>query len=234
MFFELISQWIFNLLLMFGYVSSSNAFPPPLTSEEEEKYLLLFEQGDEQARRILIEHNLRLVAHIAKKYGDENTMDDLISIGSIGLIKGINTFNKSKSTKLSAYISRCIENEVLMYLRSNKKRMGDVSLDECIGVDKEGNNMTYSDILPADTRDIAEDVWARLESGRLIHVMKRCLTPDEIKILCYRYGLAGVQKKTQREIAASLGISRSYVSRIEKRCLKKLYNEMNQKDDDLE
>ncbi len=227
MFFELVSQWIFNILLMFGYVSSANTFPPALTPEEEQKYLFLFEKGDENARRILIERNLRLVAHIAKKYGDDNTTDDLISIGSIGLIKGVNTFNKSKSAKLSAYISRCIENEVLMYLRSNKKRQGDVSLDECIGVDKEGNNMTYSDILPADTRDMAEEIWAKLECGKLGNVMKRCLSPDEVKILCWRYGLGGTEKKTQREIAAELGISRSYVSRIEKRCLKKLKSEMS-------
>ena len=229
MIFDIVSQWIFNILMMFGYVSSSNAFPPPLSPAEEEKYLKLYESGDQKARQMLIEHNLRLVAHIAKKYGDENTTDDLISIGSIGLIKGINTYNKDKSTKLSAYISKCIENEVLMYLRSNKKRINDVSIDDCIGTDKEGNIMTYGDILPADSRDIAEDIWSKIESGKLINAMKRCLTQDEIKIMCERYGIGGISKKPQRVIAKELGISRSYVSRIEKRCLKKLYNEMTKK-----
>lgn len=229
MIFDILSQWIFNILMMFGYVSSSNTFPPPLTPKEEEKYLKLYEAGDTHARQILIEHNLRLVAHIAKKYGDDNTTDDLISIGTIGLIKGINTYNTKKSTKLSAYISRCIENEVLMYLRSNKKRMNDVSLDESIGTDKEGNNMTYGDILPADMRDIAEEIWSKIESSKLVNAMKRCLTQDEIKIMCQRYGLAGTAKKPQREIAKELGISRSYVSRIETKCLKKLYNEMTKK-----
>jgi len=231
MIIDILSQWIFNILMMFGYVSSSNTFPPPLTPKEEEKYLKLYENGDTHARQMLIEHNLRLVAHIAKKYGDDNTTDDLISIGTIGLIKGINTYNTSKSSKLSSYISRCIENEVLMYLRSNKKRMNDVSLDETIGTDKEGNNMTYGDILPADMRDIADDIWSKIESGKLVNAMKRCLSEDEIKIMCQRYGIAGVSKRPQREIAKDLGISRSYVSRIEKKCLKKLYNEMTGKTD---
>lgn len=226
MFFELLSQWIFNILMMFGYVSSSNAFPPALSAEDEDKYLKLLEKGDENARRILIEHNLRLVAHIAKKYGDDTTAEDLISIGTIGLIKGIDTYDAEKCKKLSAYISRCIENEVLMYLRSNKKRMNDVSIDDTIGTDKEGNSMTYGDILPSESRDIAEEIWSKIESGKLLNAMKRCLTPDETKIMCERYGIAGTQKKPQREIAAQLGISRSYVSRIEKRCLKKLYDEM--------
>lgn len=226
MFFELISQWIFNILLMFGYVSKPNAFPPALSAEDEAKYLKKLADGDKNARKILIEHNLRLVAHIAKKYGDETSMDDLISIGTIGLIKGIDTFNNSKSAKLSAYISKCIENEVRMHLRSNKKRANDVSLDDCIGTDKEGNAMTYADILPAESVDIADDIWARIESAKLSGAMKRCLSPDEIKIMCKRYGIGGVTKITQREIAKELGISRSYVSRIEKKCLKKLYDEL--------
>jgi len=159
-------------------------------------------------------------------------MDDLISIGTIGLIKGIDTFNNSKSTKLSAYISKCIENEVRMYLRSNKKRANDVSLDDSIGTDKEGNNMTYADILPAEATDIAESIWARIESGKLSGAMKRCLTPDEIKIMCLRYGIGGVSRITQREIAKEMGISRSYVSRIEKRCLKKLRDELQKPSDE--
>lgn len=227
MIFGLICDWIFNILVMFGYVSKPNAFPAALSPEEEAKYLKKFSQGDFNARKILIEHNLRLVAHIAKKYGDESSIDDLISIGTIGLIKGIDTYNSSKNAKLSAYISKCIENEVRMFLRSNKKRANDVSLDDSIGTDKEGNTMTYQDILPADTRDMAESTWAKIESKKLASAMKRCLTPEEIKIMCKRHGILGVRRTTQREIAKELGISRSYVSRIEKRCMKKLRDELN-------
>ncbi len=222
MLFELISQWIFQVLFMFGYVSKPSAFPKALTPKEEAMYLEKLALGDSEARKILIEHNLRLVAHIAKKYGDETTADDLISIGTIGLIKGIDTYNTERRVKLSAYISKCIENEVRMYLRSNKKRLNDVSLEDSIGTDKEGNNMTYADILPADTRDICDSIWTKLESAKLADAMKGCLSEDEIKIICMRYGLCDTKKQTQKEIASQLGISRSYVSRIEKRCLKKL------------
>lgn len=220
-------EWIQTVLVLVGYVSGSAAFPKPLSVEEEAKYLHDYMNGDTNAKNILIEHNLRLVAHIAKKYSDDNSLEDLISIGTIGLIKGINTFNPDKNHRLSSYIARCIENEILMVLRSNKKLQKEISIDESIGTDREGNNMTFSDILPADSADISDIIFEKLESKKLYQAMKKVLTPNEINIICWRYGLNNSQKKTQKEIADILGISRSYVSRIEKRCIEKLSNELS-------
>lgn len=222
MFFE----WIQTVLILAGYVSGSAAFPKPLSAEEEQKYLAEYAKGSERAKNILIERNLRLVAHIAKKYADERTMEDLISIGTIGLIKGINTFRPEKNSKLSAYISRCIENEVLMYMRSAKKLQYEISIDESIGVDREGNNMTFSDILTSDETDISELISGKLEAQKLHRAMKKVLSVNEMNILSWRYGLGGQKRKTQREVADILGISRSYVSRIEKKCLEKLAAEL--------
>ena len=198
-------------------------FPKPLNKSEEKKYLDLYAKGDESAKNVLIEHNLRLVAHIAKKYADEKNLEDLISIGTIGLIKGINTFNPEKNSRLSTYISRCIENEVLMVMRSSKKLQNEISIDESIGTDREGNNMTFSDILTCDSTDIADLISGKLEAQKLYNAMKKILAPTEINILCWRYGLGNQPKKTQKEIADILGISRSYVSRIEKKCLERLF-----------
>ena len=224
--FDIVSKWIFDLLLFAGYICGNNAFPPALSSDEEKRYLELCKSGDESARQILIEHNLRLVAHIAKKYADDTNLEDYISIGTIGLIKGIDTYDIKKECRLSPYISRCIENELLMTLRSNKKRKSDISIDDTIGVDKEGNSLALSDVLPSKSPDIADEIWAEIEANNLKKAMKKCLTQNEILILCERYALGGSKKKTQREIAKKLGISRSYVSRIEKRCLRKLYDEL--------
>ena len=217
-----------NIMLLLGFVGGGSSFPKPLSSEEEAKYIDLMEKGDERAKNILIEHNLRLVAHIAKKYATESNFDDLVSTGTIGLIKGINTFDKTKTSKLTTYIARCIENEVLMVLRASKKSAGDVSLEECIGVDKEGNNMTFSDVLPADTDDISDIIALKIDIKKLYKAMDNVLSPDEKKILFWRYGLGKEKKRTQREIAKSLGISRSYVSRIEKRAIKKLSAEIEE------
>ncbi len=222
--FELIISMFSQVLYLSGYITRSDSFPPALSPEEEEKYLNRLKEGDNDARRILIEHNLRLVAHIVKKYSDDNNAEDFISIGTIGLIKGIDTYDFEKNKKLSSYISRCIENEILMALRRDKKRSGEVSLDEAIGSDKDGNSLTLSELIPAETEDIADILWARLEEKKLYSAMKSCLTPTEIEILNKRYGLLNKERKTQQEVASELGISRSYVSRIEKRCLKKLYN----------
>lgn len=208
-------------MVFLGFVGG-NTFPKPLPKKEEEEYIRRFSEGDENAKNILIEHNLRLVAHIAKKYAKEGNFDDLVSIGTIGLIKGINTFNPKKASKLTTYISRCIENEVLMALRLSKKTAGEVSLDETIGTDKEGNNMTFSDILAGDDEDIADEIALRVNIKRLYAEMEEVLTENERKILCWRYGLGLKKKKTQHEISKILGISRSYVSRIEKRAIKKL------------
>lgn len=226
--FGIFFEWIQTVLILAGYVSGNATFPKPLTSAEEKKYLELYAEGDEGAKNILIEHNLRLVAHIAKKYADEKTLEDLISIGTIGLIKGVNTFNPKKNSKLSTYISRCIENEVLMFLRSSKKQQSEVSLDDSIGTDREGNNMTFSDVLTADTAEISDIIFSKLESQKLYKAMKKVLNKNEISILCWRYGLGNQNKKTQKEIADILGISRSYVSRIEKKCLEKLLAELKE------
>ena len=221
-------DWFNTVLILTGYVTGSAAFPNPLTAKEEREYIEKYANGDENARNILIERNLRLVAHIAKKYGDESNLEDFISIGTVGLIKGIDTYDFSKKTRLCPYVSRCIENEILMTLRSGKKRRADVSIDDTIGVDKEGNSLTLSDILPADNADIADELWTKTEIVKLRKAMKKVLTENEIYIICKRYGLGGEKALTQREIASKLGISRSYVSRIEKKCLKKLNAEMEQ------
>lgn len=225
--FELIISMFSQILYFSGYISRTDSFPPPLSPEEEKKYLELFKNGDLDARRILIEHNLRLVAHIVKKYSDENSAEDYISIGTIGLIKGIDTYDFEKNSKLSSYISRCIENEVRMVLRRKKKQINEVSIDDSVGTDKDGNSLTLSEILPADTEDIVDSIWAKLEEKKLYSAMCDVLTPTEIDILTKRYGLKNSKQKTQKEVAKELGISRSYVSRIEKKCLKKLYDKLN-------
>lgn len=222
LFAELFGGIIERILVMIGYVGGSSAFPMPLSIDEEREYLEKYRNGDMSARNILIEHNLRLVAHIAKKYSNERDNEDLISIGTIGLIKGINTFDPVKNTRLAAYVARCVENEILMVLRSNKKLSGEVSIDECIGTDKDGNAMTFADILPAEDADAVDIVSDKIEAQKLYEAMKAVLKPSEIEILCYRYGLNNCRKKTQKEIAEAMGISRSYISRIEKKVIKKL------------
>lgn len=221
--FEALMNLINNLLFLIGYVSGNIAFPKPLTPEEEAACIEKMQKGDTEAKNMLIEHNLRLVAHIAKKYSGENNGEDLISIGTIGLIKGINTFNPEKNPKLATYIARCIENEVLMHMRTLKKQSCEVSIDESIGIDKEGNSMTFADILPADEEDIADMISLKCDADVLRSIMGKVLKKSEYDILCWRYGLDGMPRKTQREVAKILGISRSYVSRIEKKALGKLY-----------
>lgn len=213
---------------MCGYIINSNSFPQPLTREEEEKYLKEFAQGDEEARKILIERNLRLVAHIVKKYNNTGKdMDDLISIGTIGLIKAISTYDSKKGTRLATYASRCIDNEILMTIRSNKKTKMEYSLQEPIGRDKEGNEINLLDILGTDGEEVLNEVDLRLQTRKLYKAIDRCLKDREKVIIELRYGLIDGDCKTQREIAGLLGISRSYVSRIETRAIKKLLKEMN-------
>lgn len=211
-----------SLSLLVSYVSSRKAFPNPLQKEEEREYLQRMYRGDRCARDKLIEHNLRLVAHIAKKY--ENTgvdTDDLISIGSVGLIKGIKTFNPRKKARLATYAARCIENEILMYLRRIKKKKREVYLYQPIGSDKEGNEITLVDVLGTDGDIIAREVELSIEEETLYKKIHH-LNKREAKVICMRYGLIDGQIKTQREIAKKLGISRSYVSRIEKKAVEKL------------
>ncbi|TEB06621.1 RNA polymerase sigma-28 factor precursor [Pelotomaculum schinkii] len=213
-----------GLMLLVSYIAN-NTFPQPLSEQEEAKYLKLLNQGDEGARNVLTERNLRLVAHIVKKFdstGEDS--DDLISIGTIGLIKAINTFNPGKGTRLATYAARCIENEILMHLRYTKKMRAEVSLYDPIGVDKEGNEITLIDILGTHSEVVAETVENKFEQKRLREKVQH-LTRREKKVLELRFGLEDGARKTQREIARSLGISRSYVSRIEKRALSKLTKE---------
>lgn len=219
---NVVFEWLQTVVMMAGYVSGNATFPAALSREEEEKYLKQYAEGDEHAKNILIEHNLRLVAHIAKKYCDDRNAEDLISLGTIGLIKGINTYKMDKNKKLSSYISRCIENEVLMYLRSIRRQKNEVYIDECMGTDKDGNNMTLADILPSSDEDIADVVADNIETRKLHKILRDTLTQTEYTIIVQRYGLFGTKKRTQQEIADSLGISRSYVSRIEKKCLIKI------------
>lgn len=217
--------YFFKESLFFMSYVKNQAFPNPLSSEEEAKQLQLMAEGSHDARNTLIEHNLRLVAHIVKKF--ENTkedFEDLISIGTIGLIKGIESYSTGKGTKLATYAARCIENEILMHLRSTKKTNKDVSLQDPIGHDKEGNELNLLDILQADVQDIVEEIQLHMELEKIKDFIT-VLDEREKEVIIFRYGLNQTEEKTQREIAKELGISRSYVSRIEKRALMKIFHE---------
>lgn len=215
-----------GLMLVAAYISN-NVFPQPLPAPEEARLLGRMAEGDSDARNILVEHNLRLVAHIVKKFDNTGEdSDDLISIGTIGLIKAINTFDIDKKTRLATYAARCIENEILMHLRSIKKTRGEVMLYDPIGSDKEGNEITLLDILGTDPELVVGRVEANIERERLRRTLQR-LNRREKRILELRYGLLDGIRQTQREISKSLGISRSYVSRIEKRALTKLQQQLS-------
>lgn len=219
------SQIIFGV----GYIQSSNLFPEPLAPEEEKACLERMKNGDEEARNILIERNLRLVAHIAKKYASTNIeQDDLISIGSIGLIKGINSFDVEKNFKLATYVAKCIENEILMYLRSNKKRAYDVYLNEPIGKDKDDNEVTLQEVLENNERNVEDEVDLKFKVKSLYEKMKKTLKDREKLIIELRFGLNGKRPKTQKEIAKMMNISRSYVSRIESKAIGKLAKEIKE------
>lgn len=213
---------IFSSMLYTLRLGSGGSFPKPLTAEEERHYLERASQGDLEARNILIERNLRLVAHIMKKYYAQTAdQEDLISIGTIGLIKGISTFDCSKGARLATYAARCVENEILMYFRSQKKTASDVSLSEYIETGKDGNVLSLMEVVCSD-EDLFEDLSTREMHGKLRKAMKQCLSEREYLILALRYGMGGKQPLTQREVAQQCGISRSYVSRIEKKALQKL------------
>lgn len=198
-------------------------FKEPPSIIEEEKLLSRLKGGDMEARNALVECNMRLVAHIAKKYhSSDKDFDDIISIGTIGLIKAINTFDPSKGNRLVTYASKCIENEILMYFRSEKKKSREVSLYEPLGTDKDGNSISLLDIIESDSKDMLSEYATNEQLFCLFKNIEKLLTPFEFNIIKKRYGLFGEKETTQREIAAELGISRSYVSRIEKKCLEKL------------
>lgn len=222
----LMAQTIKDIIFLFGYIQSTNSFPQPLTAEEEQYYLERYKLGDEDAKNILVERNLRLVAHIVKKYSSGKDNDDLISIGTIGLIKAIVTYKGERGTRLATYAARCIENEILMTIRASKKIRSEVSIHEPIGVDREGNEISLIDILGSDGDAILDKVELKIQIKKLYQKMEGILKEREKLILELRYGLINGVCKTQREIAEMLGISRSYVSRIEKRAIRKLYKEL--------
>ena len=213
--------FISSAVFAVGYISNNQLFPEPLSQEEEKIYLQKLKEGDDEARNILIERNLRLVAHVCKKYASCRVeQDDLISIGTIGLIKGINSFKANKNVKLSTYVSRCIDNEILMYLRSTKKISAEVSLEDPIGKDKDDNTVTLQDVLENSERNIEEEVDLKIKIKKLYQKMKRVLKDREKLILELRFGLDGNKPKTQNQIADMMGISRSYVSRIETKAIR--------------
>ncbi len=212
-----------SLVFLISFVSESNSFPKPLSAKEEKLYIEKMENGDEEAKAKLIEHNLRLVAHIAKKYsGAIRDSEDLISLGTIGLIKGINSFDSSKGTRLVTYAARCIENEILMLMRSNKKSQGDVSLNDPVGCDKEGNQILLMDIIGTDEEDVIKEIDRKSQIKKLYRNISTQLDDRERDIIKMRYGLNDGNEMTQFEIAEIMGISRSYVSRIEKKAIGKL------------
>ena len=216
-------------LFVLGYISNNNIFPESLSVEEEKVYVQKMQNGDEEAKNILIEHNLRLVAHVCKKYNNTNIdQDDLISIGSIGLIKGINSYNPEKSIKLSTYISKCIDNEILMYLRSNKKTNSEVYLEDPIGKDKDDNTVRLGEVLENNDKPIEEEVDLKMKINKLYEKIKKVLKNRERTIIELRFGLNGKEPKTQKEIAKDMGISRSYVSRIETKAIGKLAREIKE------
>ena len=223
--FNKLLKKIFKDLYIFTAAYSNNIFPDPLSKEEEDEYVRLANLGDNEARNKLIEHNLRLVAHIVKKYDyRKDDMDDLISIGTIGLIKGIDSYSHKHGTRITTYCARCIENEILMYFRADKKNSKNISLNEQVGFDKDGNEITFLDILKTPKPDYAMDIHNK-ENISLLKDYFKVLNDREKEIIIKRYGLNGEDEITQKEIANKMGISRSYVSRIEKRALTKMLRE---------
>lgn len=224
-------KWLMKLGLKSDevyYIGGSEALPPPLSKEEEQVLLLKLPSGDQAARAILIERNLRLVVYIARKF--ENTginIEDLISIGTIGLIKAVNTFNPEKKIKLATYASRCIENEILMYLRRNNKIRSEVSFDEPLNIDWDGNELLLSDVLGTDDDIITKDIEANVDKKLLVKKTLEQLNEREKQIMELRFGLVGEEEKTQKDVADMMGISQSYISRLEKRIIKRLRKEFN-------
>ena len=218
-----------SAVIVLGYIQGNSLFPEPLSPEEETRYLEQMKQGDEEARNILIERNLRLVAHISKIYSTTNIdQDDLISIGSIGLIKAINSFDVAKNIRLATYAARCIDNEILMFIRTSKKTKAEVFLNESIGKDKDDNEITLLDVIEKEEMCIDDEVDLKFKIKELYNKMKQVLQEREINILNLRFGLNGIKPKTQHEIASMMGISRPYVSRIETKAINKLSEVMKE------
>ena len=230
MFFDFIGLLFSKIFFFTGLVQGKGTFPKPLSPQDEKKYLALAREGDKEAKEILIKHNMRLVAHVVKKYSGAAETDDLISVGSIGLIKAINTFQDGKGTALATYTARCIENEILMLLRSGKKHKNNVSLTDPVGTDKDGNELTLMDLLSEKEENVFAQVEKSIQREKFIAVLKKFLTEREFTIISLRYGLEDGNALPQREVAKKLGISRSYISRIEKRAIEKARENLNKDD----
>ena len=230
MFLEFIWTLLGRIVFFTGMLGSKDSFPKPLSKEEEERYLELSEQGDKQARDILVKHNMRLVAHIVKKYAGAAETDDLISVGSIGLIKAIGTYKSGHGTTLATYTARCIENEILMLIRSNKKHKATVLLSDSVGMDKDGNELTLMDLLFEKEDCVFEEVERSVQREKLLQRLKGILSEREYTILCLRYALKGGIPLPQREVANVMKISRSYISRIEKHAIEKLRKNLRAED----
>lgn len=222
-------DFLINNLVFFTGAYSNSVFPDPLSKEEEEAYIDRMMKGDKEARAVLIERNLRLVAHIVKKFeSNTNDVDDLIGIGTVGLIKGIDSFSPNKNVRLTTYIAKCAENEILMHFRADKKNAKNISIYDGISYDKDGNEVTILDVLKTTDPDFAEEIYKN-DNIKLLREYLNILTPRERDVLSKRYGLNGNDEITQKEIAKELGISRSYVSRIEKRAITKILREFIKK-----
>lgn len=230
MIFENFISFMHKILTFSSFVNTASGFPKPLSPEEEKKYFEAFKNGDQNAKDILINHNLRLVAHIVKKYSGAGEADDLISVGSIGLIKAINSFEYGKGTQLSTYAARCIENEILMLIRVSKKHKQTLSLQESLGEDKEGNEIALMDIIPTIEGEVEDIVESNILTEKMRKLVKEVLPEREYEIIKYRYGMENQPALTQREVAKKLGISRSYISRLETKAIATIRKELeNQK-----
>ena len=221
MIFETFASFMNKIMLFSSYINNSYGYPKPLTPLEEKNYLQRYWEGDEIAKEKLINHNLRLVAHIVKKYSNSTyEAEDMISVGTIGLIKAVNTFSKDKNTQLSTYAARCIENEILMLLRKQKKHKSVASLNEALGKDKDGNDICLMDIIDDQEDNVELKVENKIFIDKVLKITKQYLNQREYEIIVMRYGLNGNKPLTQLEVAKKLGISRSYISRLEKKALK--------------
>ncbi len=230
MIFETYMAFMQKVMLFSSYINNNSSFPKPLNEKEEAEYIAKMKQGDEKAKEILIHHNLRLVAHIVKKYSQADEADDLISVGSLGLIKAINTFQPNMGTQFSTYAAKCIENEILMLLRVNKKHKNTISIEDVLSTDGEDNEISLIDIMYPSEENVEKMVENTVIAKKLNNLLKRTLNQREYQILCLRYGLNNKPALTQREVANLLKISRSYISRLEKKALDALKLAMKKDD----